>query len=197
MAHKTTPKPALSASERAAIKRLISQLKTAGRDVESVMPLIEDWARLGSRDTALSRKEARSKGKEQDAVTRSLNAVQIEKRKLYKKIWQGVTPEDLAAATGHGLSEDEIRAARLQIAADEAWRRRLYRGEGMTEQDLHALYGPPSWHALTEPTIEDDVEAWLEIERSHLKGRTPFRQWNHIKLWLSENPKLEPGRRAL
>src|SRR5262245_60372777 len=137
---KSTPKPALTAPERAAKKKLIEQLRSAGRETATVEPLIDTWARLGSRESALTSKEAKLNGRDQDAVTRSLNTVQTERRKLYKRIWAGVLPKDEGAADPLAMSEAEIAAARLQLEADSAWRARLWEGDkSMSEDELRAL----------------------------------------------------------
>src|SRR5262245_54220229 len=137
-------KSALTAAEKAARKRLVEQLKAAGRDVETVSTLIDDLVRTESRVAALIAKESRVKGRRQDAVTRALNALQGEKRKLHRRIWRGVTPED-EAADPLALSEAEIAAARLKLEADSAWRARLYHGDrSLTEAELEARYGTPS-----------------------------------------------------
>jgi hypothetical protein len=175
---------------------LIEQLRAAGRDVETVAPVIDDYVRTESRIAVLIRKEARLSGKAQDAVTRSLNALQTEKRKLHRRIWKGVTVED-DAADPLALTPDEITEVRRRLEADEAWRARLYRGDrSLTAAELIERYGEPSWSALLDETIAAEVEGALEIARSHERSRTGFVQWPHVRLWLSEHPEwTQSGRR--
>src|SRR5262245_6128082 len=117
----------LTPAERRAKAALVEQLKIAGRDVAAVETLIDELVRAESRIAALTRKESTLKGRRQDAVTRALTALQGEKRKLHRRIWKGVTPDDEAGDDLVLLSADEIAAARRKIEADEAWRARLWR----------------------------------------------------------------------
>src|SRR5262245_30412999 len=179
-----TMKSALTAAEKRAKAALIEQLKAAGRDVETVSTLIDELVRAETRIAALTRKESALKGRRQDAVMRALTAVQGEKRKLHKRIWAGVTPEDEATEPVF-VSADEIAKARRRLEGDEAWRRFLYRGDrSLTEAELTARYGEATWSAMLDETIESEVEGALEIARSHERSRTGFVQWPHVRLWL-------------
>ena len=148
MTMKVEPPASLSRAEKRTFRRLVTQLVEAQIEPAAREALLSDYVQLDARIAALRDEENEALDpKARMAASRALNVASAERRRLHGALFKG-------ARKRPAPPPDDERISPEQEAADQAWGA-FYRGnKSISETELRARYGSPSWRALLELSAE-------------------------------------------
>jgi hypothetical protein len=182
----------LNRSQKTSFRRLLKDMEAAGVDVTGKERIAADYVRSEERIDELRQREKTSRGKARAAVTRSLNVVLAERRRLHTQLFdKGASDED------DELSSEEVREARSTLEALAAWRAHFWEDDNSDGAELEERYGPLPMSVLIDRTIEDEVGGYLAIAQSHRRARTSFEMPAHVRLWLQDERADHRGEEAV